>query len=83
MFKQNLFLSRLTFAAAREGQMPHLLSYISVKRLTPSPAILVNVRYSSKFLFIRKRKELPRITLFSAFNSKLNKKYNLVITYIK
>ncbi|XP_078066904.1 b(0,+)-type amino acid transporter 1 [Mustelus asterias] len=33
---------RLTFATAREGHMVKILSYINVRRLTPSPALLFN-----------------------------------------
>ncbi|XP_072374201.1 b(0,+)-type amino acid transporter 1 [Scyliorhinus torazame] len=33
---------RLTFATAREGHMVKILSYINVRRLTPSPALIFN-----------------------------------------
>uniref|UniRef100_UPI00398EB904 b(0,+)-type amino acid transporter 1 n=1 Tax=Pristiophorus japonicus TaxID=55135 RepID=UPI00398EB904 len=33
---------RLTFATAREGHMIKILSYINIRRLTPSPALMFN-----------------------------------------
>ncbi|XP_078400538.1 b(0,+)-type amino acid transporter 1 [Cetorhinus maximus] len=33
---------RLTFVTAREGHMVKILSYINIKRLTPSPALIFN-----------------------------------------
>ncbi|GCB80778.1 hypothetical protein scyTo_0023096, partial [Scyliorhinus torazame] len=36
---------RLTFATAREGHMVKILSYINVRRLTPSPALIFNARF--------------------------------------
>uniref|UniRef100_H2ZQ50 b(0,+)-type amino acid transporter 1 n=1 Tax=Ciona savignyi TaxID=51511 RepID=H2ZQ50_CIOSA len=42
--------SRLTYAAGRNGHMLKLFSFISVERLTPSPALIFNVRYISIYL---------------------------------
>lgn len=36
---------RLCFAASREGQMLEVFSYVSVKKLTPAPAVVLQVRY--------------------------------------
>ena len=38
---------RLVFVAGREGHMLKVLSYISVKRLTPAPAIIFHVSMNS------------------------------------
>lgn len=35
--------NRLAFAAAREGQMPEILSYIHIHRFTPAPAVTLQV----------------------------------------
>lgn len=34
---------RLCFAASREGQMLEVFSYVSVKKLTPAPAVVLQV----------------------------------------
>lgn len=39
--------SRLVYVAGREGHMLKVLSYISVKRLTPAPAIIFHVSMNS------------------------------------
>jgi len=38
---------RLAYVAGREGHMLRILSYISVKRFTPSPALMFNVSLNS------------------------------------
>lgn len=38
--------SRLFYAGAVNGQMPELLTMIQLQRLTPTPAVLVMVRYT-------------------------------------
>lgn len=38
-----LLLIRLCYAASREGQMLEVFSYVSVERLTPAPAVVLQV----------------------------------------
>lgn len=45
---QTICISRLIYVAGREGHMLKVLSYISVKRLTPAPAIILYVSISSE-----------------------------------
>lgn len=49
---------RLVYVAGREGHMLKVLSYISVKRLTPAPAIIFYVSIHSKFREITYKKIL-------------------------
>jgi hypothetical protein len=42
------YFYRLCFAASREGQMLEVFSYVSVKNLTPAPAVVLQVRYYTK-----------------------------------
>ena len=39
-----VFILRITFAAGREGHMIKVMSMVNVKRLTPLPAIVLQVR---------------------------------------
>lgn len=39
-----IIVYRLCYAASREGQMLEVFSYVSVKRLTPAPAVVLQVR---------------------------------------
>lgn len=43
LVKESTTIHRLTYAAAKNGHMAEALSYISVKRVTPSPAAMFNV----------------------------------------
>lgn len=43
------YFVRLVYVAGREGHMLKVLSYISVKRLTPAPAIIFYVSIYSKY----------------------------------
>ena len=38
------YFYRLVYAAGREGHLPEILSYVSVKRYTPLPSIVFTVR---------------------------------------
>ena len=53
--KENLnlkyYIFRLTYAAARNGHMYSLFSFISVERLTPSPAVIFNVSLCLKLSY--------------------------------
>lgn len=44
-----IFFYRMCFAASREGQFPVIFSYVSVKRLTPAPAVVLEVRIHERF----------------------------------
>lgn len=48
---------RLCFAASREGQMLEVFSYVSVKKLTPAPAVVLQVRYVN---IVSKEQERPQ-----------------------
>lgn len=39
---------RIAYVASREGQFNEVLSMIHVKRLTPAPSVILNVRYLVK-----------------------------------
>ena len=46
--KTKLYIDRLAFAAAREGHLVDVLSYVDMRRYTPSPALVFNAFLSSK-----------------------------------
>lgn len=46
-----VWFCRLFFVGGREGHMPKVLSYVSVKRLTPMPAVLFMASVYMDFVF--------------------------------
>ena len=46
------YFFRLCYVASREGHLVDILSYVHIRRLTPSPALLFNVIDVAKFLFV-------------------------------
>uniref|UniRef100_A0A8C8E5Q5 b(0,+)-type amino acid transporter 1 n=1 Tax=Otus sunia TaxID=257818 RepID=A0A8C8E5Q5_9STRI len=58
---------RLVYVAGREGHMLKVLSYISVKRLTPAPAIIFYVSIYSKYRKIINKNSPFSLSIFLLF----------------
>ena len=63
----SLFTSgRVVYAASKEGHLPMVLSYISVDRNTPVPALLLNAVLSIFFVLMRDISQLLNMYMVAA-----------------